>query len=82
MALRASIFSFCFLFRHPQMFVISVDYVVQPHRYDILEDIGCQPAIYNTLPAYFLVLMWPVLLGLISFVYSGRRLAFFLKFHF
>ena len=49
----------------------SPDYIVQPHRYDILEDIGCQSATYNTLPAYFLVFMWPILLGLISFIYSG-----------
>ncbi|KAH9476721.1 Pheromone B alpha 3 receptor [Psilocybe cubensis] len=50
---------------------MALHYVVQPHRYDILEDIGCQPAIYNTLPAYFLVFMWPILLGAISFVYSA-----------
>lgn len=51
--------------------VMALHYVVQPHRYDILEDIGCYAAIYNTIPAYFLVFMWPVLLGLISFVYSA-----------
>jgi len=48
------------------------DVVVQPHRFDILEDVGCYPVIYTTLPAYFLVYMWPVLLGSISFVYSGK----------
>lgn len=46
------------------------DVVVQPHRFDILEDIGCYPAVYNTLPAYFLYFMWPALLGAISLVYS------------
>lgn len=50
---------------------MSLDTVVQGHRFDILENIGCYPVIYNTIPAYFLVFMWPVLLGCVSFVYSG-----------
>ncbi|KAH9943673.1 putative fungal pheromoneG-protein-coupled receptor [Amylocystis lapponica] len=44
-------------------------YVVQGHRYNIFEVLGCYPAIYNTLLAYFLVYMWPVVIGLISAVY-------------
>ena len=51
---------------------MSLDTVVQGHRFDILENIGCYPVIYNTIPAYFLVFMWPVLLGCVSFVYSGQ----------
>ena len=51
-----------------------LDYVVQGHRFDILEDIGCYPVIYNTLPAYFLYFLWPVLLGAVSFVFSGALL--------
>ena len=42
------------------------------HRFDILEDLGCYPSIYNTLPAYFLVFMWPVVIGCVSFIYSGE----------
>ena len=42
------------------------------HRFDILEDVGCYPSIYNTLLAYFLVFMWPTLLGCVSFVFSGE----------
>lgn len=64
--------------------VMALHYVVQGHRFDILEDVGCWPSIYNTLPAYFLVFMWPTLLGCVSFIYSAftlrafyrRRLAF------
>lgn len=54
------------------MAYLAPDYIVQPHRFDILEDIGCYASIYNTIPAYFLVFMWPVVLGVISFVYSGK----------
>ncbi|THH19066.1 hypothetical protein EUX98_g8847 [Antrodiella citrinella] len=44
-------------------------YIVQGHRYDIFEDLGCRPAIYNTIPAYFLVFMWPLVIGVISAAY-------------
>lgn len=47
-------------------------YIVQGHRFNILEEIGCYPAIYNTLPAYFLVDWWPIVLGLISAVYCSE----------
>ncbi|KAJ7711550.1 pheromone A receptor-domain-containing protein [Mycena metata] len=63
---------------------IALQYIVQGHRFNIFEDIGCYPDIYNTLPAYFISSMWPVVIGLISAVYcvlslrafSARRAAF------
>ncbi|KAF9526205.1 STE3-like pheromone receptor [Crepidotus variabilis] len=57
--------------------VMALHYIVQGHRYNILEDIGCFPVVYNILPAYFLVFMWPIILGLISFVYSALTLRSF-----
>ncbi|EPQ55600.1 STE3-like pheromone receptor, partial [Gloeophyllum trabeum ATCC 11539] len=55
-------------------------FFVSCHRFDILQDIGCQPATYNTLPAYFLLFMWPPLLGCISFVYAALSLRnFFIR---
>ncbi|KAI0682988.1 pheromone A receptor-domain-containing protein [Cerioporus squamosus] len=57
--------------------VMVLHYVVQGHRFNILEDIGCVPTIYNTPPAYPLVYMWPPLLALVSFVYSGLTLRAF-----
>lgn len=78
MALRTS-----FLFYDPMMHVkMSPDYIVQGHRFNILEDIGCVPEIYNTPPAYPLVFMWPVLLGCISFVYAGMFPVFFTELFF
>lgn len=46
------------------------DYVVQGHRFNILQGVGCLPEIYNTPPAYPLVFMWPPLIGCVSFVYA------------
>lgn len=57
------------------LFIHISDYVVQGHRFDILEDVGCYPVIYNTLPAYFLYFMWNPIFGCISFTFSG---AFFI----
>ncbi|KAF8963261.1 STE3-like pheromone receptor [Flammula alnicola] len=57
--------------------IMILHYIVQGHRFDILEDIGCYPVVYNTLPAYFLYFMWPVVFGAISFVFSAMTLRSF-----
>lgn len=58
---------------------IALQYIVQGHRYDILEDLGCQPALYNTLPTYFISYMWPILIGLVSAVYCVLSLRSFIR---
>ncbi|KIY48905.1 pheromone receptor [Fistulina hepatica ATCC 64428] len=57
---------FCVLF---PVIYIAMQYIVQGHRYNIFEDIGCYPAIYNTLLSYFISMMWPVVIGVASAVY-------------
>ncbi|KAJ3876744.1 pheromone receptor [Lentinula edodes] len=57
--------------------VLILHVIVQPHRFDIIEEYGCSVATYNTLPAYFLFYMWPILIGLISFGYSSLTLRTF-----
>ncbi|KAL1671814.1 mating pheromone receptor Bbr2 [Schizophyllum commune] len=60
--------------------VMILHVIVQPHRFDILEDVGCYAAIYITLPAYFLFFMWPLVLGAFSFVFSALCLrAFYIR---
>jgi len=46
-----------------------LQYIVQGHRFNIFEEIGCYPFTYNTPPAYALVFCWPVAIGLISIGY-------------
>ncbi|THH17673.1 hypothetical protein EW146_g3177 [Bondarzewia mesenterica] len=58
---------------------MALQYVVQGHRYNIFEDIGCFPTTYNTPLAYPLVVMWPVVIGLVSAVYCLLTLRAFLK---
>ncbi|KAJ3010643.1 hypothetical protein NUW54_g2416 [Trametes sanguinea] len=44
-------------------------FIVSGHRYDIYEQIGCYPYIYNTPLAFPLVYVWPIVIGLCSAVY-------------
>ncbi|KAJ7190878.1 fungal pheromone STE3G-protein-coupled receptor, partial [Mycena pura] len=66
----------CVLF--PLVF-LAMQYIVQGHRFNIVEQIGCFPAIYNSLPTYFISLMWPPLIGCISAVYGVLSLRAFLR---
>ncbi|THU83830.1 pheromone receptor Rcb3 B45 [Dendrothele bispora CBS 962.96] len=66
----------CLLF--PMIF-IALQYVVQGHRFDILEDVGCYPVIYNTLLAYFTTNIWPIVIGLISATYCALTLRSFAR---
>ncbi|KAJ7902933.1 fungal pheromone STE3G-protein-coupled receptor, partial [Mycena leptocephala] len=71
----------CVLF--PLVYV-AMQYIVQGHRFNIYEQIGCYPALYNSIPMYFISMMWPPLIGCVSAVYgilslrafNARRAAF------
>ncbi|PPQ94223.1 hypothetical protein CVT25_006649 [Psilocybe cyanescens] len=47
-----------------------LQYIVQGHRFNIFEDVGCYPFTYNTWPAYILVFCPPVAIGVVSAVYA------------
>jgi len=48
-----------------------LDYIVQGHRYDIVQYIGCQPATYISIPGIFIVWVPPLLLSVGGSVYAG-----------
>jgi pheromone a factor receptor len=50
----------------------EIEYVVAENRYNIFEDIGPFPSIWDTLPTFFLVLVWPVAIGAVSLFYCGE----------
>ena len=50
----------------------NAEYVVQGHRFDIFEGVGCYPFIYNTILAFLLSDCWPIVIGLISACYCCR----------
>ncbi|KAI0053512.1 STE3-domain-containing protein [Auriscalpium vulgare] len=53
--------------------------IVQGHRFDIYEDVGCFPVTYNTPPAYPLVFCWPLVIGIVSLTYSAAAVCLFWK---
>ncbi|KAF9484476.1 fungal pheromone STE3G-protein-coupled receptor [Pholiota conissans] len=56
-------------------------YIVQGHRFNIFEEVGCYPATYNTPPAYLLVWMLPIPIGLASGTYAIMSIMAFRKRH-
>ncbi|KAJ7085486.1 pheromone receptor Rcb3 B45 [Mycena belliarum] len=58
---------------------LPLQFIVQGHRYDILEDIGCYPTTYNTVPAYPLIFLWPNVMNVVSGTYSILTIRAFMK---
>ncbi|KAF9261033.1 STE3-domain-containing protein [Marasmius fiardii PR-910] len=54
-------------------------YIPQGHRFDIYEDVGCWPSVYNTWVAYVLIYTWPLIIALVSSVYCVLTLISFNK---
>lgn len=50
---------------------IHIEYIVQGHRYNLFEGVGCYPATYNTWLAYPLSVTWPMIIGVVSAIYCG-----------
>src|ERR1700759_2274699 len=48
------------------------DFFVQHHRFEIVQDFGCQAAIYPSTLAIILIWLPPLLLCSISFMYFGN----------
>ncbi|CAE6486894.1 unnamed protein product [Rhizoctonia solani] len=59
--------------------VMALHYVVQPTRYNLIENIGCWPSIHVTILAIPMVFMWPIIISCVSFVYCTLALRGFLK---
>jgi pheromone a factor receptor len=66
MALRTffPVFIFRELTRH-------VDYIVQGHRFDIIEDFGCRPTIYVSIVSVFLIWVPPLFFSVGACILAG-----------
>ncbi|KAG8720620.1 a-factor receptor [Ceratobasidium sp. 394] len=60
--------------------VMALHYIVHDHRFDILEDYGCWPVIYNTLLAIPLVMIWPIGISVASLIYAGLTICALLQY--
>lgn len=56
-----------------------LQYIVQGHRFNIFEDIGCYFFTYNTPVSFPLVYCWPVVIELVSAVYCSMTIYALLK---
>ncbi|KAM5538797.1 hypothetical protein V8D89_007519 [Ganoderma adspersum] len=61
------------------MIEMGLHYIVQGHRFDIVERFGCQPEDYISLPEFFLIWFIPILLCLSTFVLGGLSFFHFFK---
>jgi pheromone a factor receptor len=48
------------------------DYIVQGHRYDIVEDFGCRPAIYTSVESILIIWTLPLIMVTLTFIYAGK----------
>ncbi|KIJ47233.1 hypothetical protein M422DRAFT_164105 [Sphaerobolus stellatus SS14] len=75
---RRNIFDAILCFGVPTIFM-ALHYIVQGHRFDIIEDIGCNPTTYISLPAVLLMWVPPLFISLISMGYALAAFHHFLK---
>ncbi|KAI0651373.1 GPCR fungal pheromone mating factor [Trametes meyenii] len=61
------------------MIQMALHYVVQGHRFDIVEGFGCQPDTYVSIPEFFLIWFIPILLCISTFVLGGLAFRHFFK---
>jgi pheromone a factor receptor len=55
------------------------DAIVEGHRFDIYEDVGCYPDVYNTPLAFIFVYIWPLAINLVTAVYAGVLISHYLS---
>ncbi|PPR02536.1 hypothetical protein CVT24_001962 [Panaeolus cyanescens] len=61
------------------MVFMALHYIVQGHRFDIIEGYGCRPTTYYSIPGIFIVWLPPVVISSIAIVFAGLALRHFLK---
>jgi len=49
----------------------QLDYVVQGHRFDIVEDYGCRPTTYFSIPSIFIVWLPSILMAVGALIFAG-----------
>ncbi|EMD35180.1 STE3-like pheromone receptor B mating type [Gelatoporia subvermispora B] len=67
---RRMIFETVMCFGVPAV-LMALHYVVQGHRFDIVEEVGCEPATYYSVPAIFVVWFVPLLFAVITMGYAA-----------
>ncbi|KAF7372884.1 STE3-domain-containing protein [Mycena sanguinolenta] len=74
---RRQIFEASMCFGLP-LFFMALHYVVQGHRFDIIEQYGCRPTTYSSILAIMLISVPPLILGAGALVFAALALRHFL----
>jgi pheromone a factor receptor len=53
--------------------IMIMSIVVQPHRFNIIEGFGCSMPTWRSLPAIFIIPLWPIVFGFVSSLYGGKN---------
>lgn len=56
------------------MIGMTLHYIVQGHRFNILEDVGCYPYTYPSIPTFFILYAPTLTMGLVSAYYAIRSI--------
>jgi len=75
---RRQLFELGMCFALPVLYMI-LHYIVQGHRFDIIEDYGCRPTVYFSIPSIFLIWIPPILCSIASLVFGGLALRHFIQ---
>ncbi|KAF7795775.1 hypothetical protein EIP86_006942 [Pleurotus ostreatoroseus] len=75
---RRKIFECVLCIGGPVLFML-LHCIVQDHRFDIVETIGCRPATFVSVPALFVLWFPPLLLSIIALIYAAIALHHFLR---
>ncbi|KAJ7182461.1 pheromone A receptor-domain-containing protein [Mycena crocata] len=74
---RRQMFELLMCFALPVLYML-LHYIVQGHRFDIIQDYGCRPTVFFSIPSIFLIWIPPILLSLASLVFGGLALRHFI----
>ncbi|KIY44535.1 fungal pheromone STE3G-protein-coupled receptor, partial [Fistulina hepatica ATCC 64428] len=75
---RRMIFEGVMCFGIPMVFM-ALHYIVQGHRFDIVEDIGCSATIYFSIPAILIIWFPQLLFATITFIYAAIAIHHFVQ---
>nr|AAS46748.1 PDSTE3.3 mating-type pheromone receptor [Pleurotus djamor] len=75
---RRIIFESIMCFGLPMIFM-ALHYIVQGHRFDIFEGVGCQATVYISFPAVFLIWFPQLLCSVVTLVYAALALYHFIR---
>nr|ANB67034.1 pheromone receptor [Agrocybe salicacicola] len=75
---RRMIFEGIMCFLVPMVFM-ALHYIVQGHRYDIFENVGCQASVYISIQAVFIIWFPQLLFAFITFIYAALALHNFIR---